>query len=59
MGLGATVGLVLAMFVVIFSVAYLIIQADKRRKTQQRAAKVAEKAEVAANRAAWQKWRKK
>jgi hypothetical protein len=47
------------MIVVIFSVAYLIIQADKRRKTQQRAAKVAEKAEVAANRAAWQKWRKK
>jgi len=59
MSLGVTVGLVLAMIVVIFSVAYLIIQADKRRKTQQRAAKVAEKAEVAANRAAWQKWRKK
>ena len=59
MSLGATVGLVLAMIVVIFSVVYLIIQADKRRKTLQRAAKVAEKAEAAANRAAWQKWRKK
>jgi hypothetical protein len=47
------------MIVVIFSVVYLIIQADKRRKTLQRAAKVAEKAEAAANRAAWQKWRKK
>ncbi len=59
MVLGSTVGLVLAMIVVIFSVIYLIIQAGKRRKTQQRAAKVAEKAEAVANRAAWQKWRKK
>lgn len=59
MSLSAAVGLVLVMTIVIIGIAYLGIQADKRRKTRQLAAKSAKKAEANANRAAWEKWRKK
>lgn len=52
MSLGAVVGLILIMAVVIIGITYLIMQANKRRKTHQKAA-------AAANRAAWEKWRNK
>jgi hypothetical protein len=59
MSFNVAVGLVLVMIIVIISIVYLGIQANKRHKTEQLAAKSAEKAKAAANRAAWEKWRKR
>ena len=59
MSLGAMVGLVMATLLIIISIMFLVVQADKRLKMQQQAEKVAKKAEAAANHAAWEKWRKR
>lgn len=58
MSIGTVVGLVLVTAIII-SIGYLVSKADKRRKTHQNAASTAKKAEAAANRASWEKWRKK
>jgi hypothetical protein len=59
MSLFAVVSLGLATLLIIISIMYLVVQANKRLKMQQQASKVAKKAETAANRAAWEKWRKR
>ena len=59
MSLSTAFMLVLLGIVVIFIVIYMLTQADKRRKVRQNADKSAKKAEAAANRAAWEKWRNK
>jgi hypothetical protein len=59
MNLETIVGLVLGVTIVIIIIAYLVNKADKRRRLQQIAANAAKKAEAAANRVAWEKWRKK
>ena len=60
MSLGTTVSLVVVVFVFIIIITLTLVnQADKRRKTQQNAAKVAKKAEAAANGAAWDRLRER
>lgn len=56
MSLGVSVGLMIVLIIVITSIVYLIMQAEKRHKRQQLASK---KAEAEANRASWERWRKR
>jgi hypothetical protein len=57
MSLGTVIGLVLITLIIIMSIVYLVMQADKRRKMHQLTAKAAKKAEATAKRAAWEEWR--
>jgi uncharacterized membrane protein len=59
MSISTTVGVALVVIFVIIVTLYLVNKADKRRKMQQDVANTAKKAEAAANRAAWDRWRKK